>query len=95
MRRLDPQDAEGITRSIENSLAEALDSEQSRLLNEFSLDNQVGALTRLVCQVRSANQEFRGDIEQQLKNTLKEFSLDDNNSALSRLVKKVEQAKET
>lgn len=94
MRRLDPKDAEGITRSIENSVKEVLDLEQNRVLNEFSLDNEAGALTRLVYQVRSANQDFRGGIEQQIKNALKEFSLDDENSALSRLVKKIDQAKE-
>ncbi len=94
MRRLDPQDAEGIARSIENSVKEVFDLEQRRLLNEFSLDNESGAVARLIHQVRSTNHEFRGDIEQQLKIALKEFSLDDENSALSRLVKRVEKANE-
>ncbi len=93
MRRLNPEDAEGITRSIENSVKDVLDAEQGRILNEFSLDNDNGALSRVVAQLRSANHEFKGDIEEQIKRTLQEFSLDDENSALSRLVKKVDAAK--
>src|ERR1039458_2486257 len=38
MRRLDPQDAEGISRSIEKSVKDVLDAEQGRILDEFSLD---------------------------------------------------------
>jgi hypothetical protein len=94
MRRLNPEDAEGITRSIENSVKDVLDAEQRRVLNEFSLDNDNGALSRVVTQLRSANQEFKGDIQEQIKNTLQEFSLDNENSAISRLVKKVDAAKD-
>jgi len=94
MRRLNPQDAEGITRSIEQSVKNVLDTEQGRVLNEFSLDNDNGALSRVVTQLRTANQEFKGDIEEQIKRTLQEFSLDDDNSALSRLVKEVNAAKD-
>jgi len=94
MRCLDPADAAGITRSIENSVKNVLDTEQNRILNEFSLDNENGALTRVVAQLESANGKFTGDIAKQIKGAVREFSLDDENSALSRLVKKVEEAKD-
>jgi len=94
MRRLDPDDAESINRSIETSVREALNAEQNRILTEFSLDNENGALTRLVAQLRSVNSEFKGDIEQKIQQATREFSLDDENSALSRLVKRVEEAKD-
>jgi uncharacterized coiled-coil protein SlyX len=94
MRRLDPQDAAGIARSIETSVKEVLDSEQNRILGEFSLDNENGALTRVVAQLESTNGKFTGDIEKQIKAAVQEFSLDDETSALSRLVKKVEEAKD-
>jgi hypothetical protein len=94
MRRLDPQDAAGIARSIETSVKEVLDSEQNRILGEFSLDNESGALTRVVAQLESTNGKFQGNIEKQIKAAVREFSLDDENSALSRLVKKVEEAKD-
>jgi hypothetical protein len=94
MRRLDPQDAAGIARSIETSVKEVLDSEQNRILGEFSLDNESGALTRVVAQLGLTNDKLQGNIEKQIKAAVKEFSLDDENSALSRLVKKVEDAKD-
>jgi hypothetical protein len=94
MRRLDPQDAAGIARSIETSVKEVLDSEQNRILGEFSLDNESGALTRVVAQLEATNGKFKGDIERQIQAAVREFSLDDENSALSRLVKKVEEAKD-
>jgi hypothetical protein len=94
MRRLDPQDAESISRSIEKSVKDVLDAEQNRILSEFSLDNETGALTRMVTQLEATNGKFQGNIEKQLKAAVREFSLDDENSALSRLVKKVEEAKD-
>ncbi len=94
MRRLDPQDAAGIARSIETSVKEVLDSEQNRILGEFSLDNESGALTRVVAQLGLTNDKLQGNIEKQIKAAVREFSLDDENSALSRLVKKVEEAKD-
>jgi len=94
MRRLDPNDADSINRSIEKSVRQVLDAEQNRMLSEFSLDNENGALTRVVAQLESTNGKFRGDIDKQIKEAVREFSLDDENSALSRLVKKVEEAKD-
>lgn len=94
MRRLDPQDAAGIARSIETFVKEVLDSEQNRILGEFSLDNESGALTRVVAQLGLTNDKLQGNIEKQIKAAVREFSLDDENSALSRLVKKVEEAKD-
>jgi len=93
MRRLNPKDAESITKSIEASVKEVLAAEQSRILSEFSLDNAHGALTRLVQQLEEKNGELGGSIEKQIKQAVREFSLDDENSALSRLVRKVEDAK--
>ena len=94
MRRLDPQDAEGISRSIEKSVKDVLDAEQNRILREFSLDNEDGALTRVVAQLGVTNDKLKGDIEKQISHAIREFSLDDEDSALSRLVKKVEEAKD-
>jgi len=46
----------------------------------------------VVTQLAEKNDEFKENIEKQIKEAVKEFSLDDENSALSRLVKKVEDA---
>jgi hypothetical protein len=94
MRRLDPQDAESISRSIEKSVKDVLDVEQGRILDEFSLDNEGDALTRVGAQLEATNGRFQGDIEKQIGAAVREFSLDNESSALSRLVKKVEEAKD-
>ncbi len=92
MRRLDPEDAESVTKSIESSVKEVLEQEQKGILDEFSLDNPNGTLTRVIAKIEEKNGLFAGDIEKQIKGAVKEFSLDDEHSALSRLVKKVEDA---
>jgi hypothetical protein len=94
MRRLNPGDAASITHSIENSVNDVLDAERKRILSEFSLDNENGARTRVVSQLNAANEQFKGDVERQIREAVSEFSLDDEDSALSRLVKKVEEAKD-
>ena len=64
MRRLDPLDAEGISRSIEKSVKEVLDAEQNHILEEFSLDNESGALTRVVTQLEASCRERPGEATQ-------------------------------
>jgi hypothetical protein len=91
MRSLDPNDASGITQSIEKTVKEALDGEQKRVLDAFSLNNDQGVLTRVVAQLESTNGKLKGDIERQIQVAMQEFSLDDEKSALSRLVRKVEE----
>jgi len=93
MRRLDPEDAGSVTKSIEQTAKDVLETERIRMLTEFSLDNPTGALARIVAQIRATNEEFTGGLEGQVRRAVAEFSLDDENSALSRLVKKVEEAK--
>ena len=73
MRRLDPGDAYGISRSIETSVKEVLDSEQKRILAEFSLDNETGALARVVTQLEATNGRFEGNIQSQIKAAIREF----------------------
>ena len=58
------------------------------------MDNENGALTRVVTQLKAANELFKGDTWMQIQEAVREFSLDDETSTLSRLVTKVEQAKD-
>jgi citrate lyase gamma subunit len=105
MRRLDPQDAEGISRSIEKSVKDVLDAEQNRILREFSLDNEDGALTRVVAQLGVTNDKLKGDIEKQISHAIRDklnlvlvetrqsidnnLTLDNDKSALARLKKQL------
>jgi hypothetical protein len=62
---------------------DVLDAEQRRVLDEFSLDNKGGALTRVVTQLEATNGKFQGNIEKQINAAVRELSLDEENSALS------------
>ena len=66
MRRLDPGDAESITKSIEKSVQDTLDGQQELVLREFSLDNAAGALSRVVSQLEKSNGDLKGDIEKKI-----------------------------
>lgn len=92
MRRLDPDDAEGIISTLESATKDILDQQRAGILKEFSLDQEDSALNRLINEVHRRNSEFKNDIEGQIKTAVREFSLDDENSALSRLVRQVQDA---
>src|SRR6266516_757724 len=61
-----------------------------KVLNEFGLDNQNGALSRLLHELATHHGRMTGDLKESIATIVSEFSLDKENSALSRLVKRVE-----
>jgi hypothetical protein len=81
--------------SIRSAISEVVNAEQTRILSEFSLDNDEGALTRLVSELTEANGKLKTDLAAEIGQVVDEFSLDNQDSALSRLVKRVEVAEET
>ncbi len=95
MRLLNPEEANGLVSSVRSTISSVIDEEQKRILGEFSLDNDQGALKRLVNELTVANGKLRGDLADDIGNVVQEFSLDKADSALSRLVKRVEAAQET
>jgi hypothetical protein len=92
LRLLDPEEAHGLKARIESMLNGVLDDQRSRILREFSLDNEESALSRLLRKVTENNGKLGGDVRALVDELADEFSLDDPGSALSRLVKKVEDA---
>jgi hypothetical protein len=95
MRLLNPEEANGLVSSIRSTISSVIDEEQKRILGEFSLDNDQGALKRLVKELTEANGKLRDGLADDIGNVVQEFSLDKEDSALSRLVKRVEAAQET
>lgn len=95
MKLLNPEEANGLVSSIRSTVSSVIDDEQKRILGEFSLDNDQGALKRLVKELTEANGKLRTDLADEIGNVVQEFSLDKEDSALSRLVKRVEAAEET
>ena len=92
LRLLEPSESGGFLGAISTALDEALATQRTAILREFSLDDETSALSRLVRQVRDGHRELTEDIEGTIAKIVGEFSLDDEGSALSRLVERVERA---
>jgi hypothetical protein len=95
MKLLNPEESDGLVSSIRSTISAVVDEEQKYILGEFSLDNDQGALKRLVNELTQANGKLKTDLAAEIGNVVQEFSLDKEDSALSRLVKRVEVAEET
>ena len=83
MQILNPDANSGIINSLTKATEQTLSDQRKRILNEFSLDNPEGALSRLVKELKKNNDDIIG-----------EFSLDREDSALSRLIGQVERAQQ-
>jgi len=92
LRLLTPDESNVFVASIKASVDRLVTEQQTKLLAEFSLDNPVGALSRLVDEVSMQNGRLKVDLEGSVQNVVREFSLDSDDSALSRLMKRVETA---
>ena len=95
MKLLNPEESDGLVSSIRSTISAVVNEDQNRILDEFSLDNDKGALKRLVNELTQANGKLKTDLSTEIGNVVQEFSLDREDSALSRLVKRVEAAEET
>lgn len=91
-RLLSPDESDGLLGALRAAISAELKSQRESILNQFSLDNAEGALSRLVAQLTDHNGKLRGDLKSQIEGIVKEFSLDEEDSALSRLVRQVERA---
>jgi hypothetical protein len=95
MKLLNPEESDGLVSSIRSTISAVVDAEQEHILGEFSLDNEKGALKRLINELTQANGKLKTDLAAEIGSVVQEFSLDKEDSALSRLVKRVEVAEET
>ena len=89
---IDPTSDTGLVKGLGEVVNRTLAEERERILQEFSLDNAGGALSRLVNELTRKHGEVREAMEQKLDEVVEEFSLDNGDSALSRLVGRVEDA---
>ena len=95
MKLLNPKESDGLVSSIRSTISAVVDEQQEHILAEFSLDNNQGALKRLVNELTQANGKLKTDLAAEIGNVVQEFSLDKEDSALSRLVKRVETTQAT
>ena len=95
MKRLSPTESEGLIYALRSVVEEQLKTQRDRVLQEFSLDNEQGALSRLVTELTKNHGQLNKDLQAKINDITKEFSLDQDNSALSRLVRNVDTAQRT
>ena len=95
MKVLSPDAADGLLASLRVTVDGQLAQQRDQLLKQFSLDNDQGALSRLVAELRKNHGQLSDDLQNKIDTVVKEFSLDEENSALSRLVKNVDRAQRT
>ena len=92
MQMLDPDSSSGLITQISKTTEDTLNGQREKILNEFSLDNKEGALSRLVTELSNKHGEVGTALEKRIDAVTSEFSLDKEDSALSRLVGRVEGA---
>ena len=95
MKLLDPQQSEGLLAALRGTVETQLTNQRDHVLREFSLDNDQGALARLVKELNSKHGDLSKQLQTKIDDVVKEFSLDEENSALSRLVRNVDRAQRT
>ena len=89
LKQLDPEESHGLLGTLRETLDEQLRSQREQVLNQFSLDNKDGALSRFIAELTERQGELSEDLQTKIEGVVKQFSLDDENSALSRLVDNV------
>ncbi len=92
MRAIDPNAADGLIRQLDETTKTALVEQQKVILDEFSLDNGNGALSRMVSEIKERHGEVGESLENRIGEVMAEFSLDKEDSALSRMVNQVDTA---
>lgn len=93
-RLLSPNESEGLLAALRKCVNDELDGQRKTVLLEFSLDNQNGALSRLLAQLRDHSGKLESTVQAKIDCLLKQFSFDDEQSALSRMAKTVNKTSE-
>lgn len=95
MKMLSPDESRGVLAALRETLEQQLKVQRDHVLNQFSLDNREGALSRFIGELTDRQGKLSEKLEGRLDEVVKEFSLDEDDSALSRLVRNVERAQKT
>ena len=93
LRRLDLEASDGFLRRLIGDVELELTSQRERILAEFSLDKEDGALARLVRELDRRHGKLQEALDSRVSSLVSEFSLDREDSALSRLVGRIEQTR--
>jgi hypothetical protein len=92
MRVLSPDQSRGVLAAIREAVEQQLGVQRDQVLNQFSLDNKEGALTRFIAELSQQQHSLSGDLQVKIDRMVREFTLDEKDSALSKLVHRVDDA---
>jgi hypothetical protein len=95
LKALSPDQSQGLFAALRGTLEEQLQKQREQVLNQFSLDNKEGALSRFIGELTQRQGSLSEKLHDKINEVVKEFSLDEENSALTRLVRNVEGAQKT
>jgi len=85
MKKLSPEQKDGLIATLMQIVEDSLKSQSEQILGQFSLDNQDGALCRLVNQLTEKQNNLGSDLKAKINDVVKELSLDDEKSFFSRV----------
>jgi hypothetical protein len=92
LKVLDPSGENQLVQTMQRTLDSVIQSQNAAILQQFSLDNKAGALTRFLGELEAKHGNLNTALSKNMADVVAEFSLDRPDSALSRLVQRVETA---
>ena len=92
MRVLSPDQSRGVLAAIRDAVEQQLKAQREQVLNQFSLDNKEGALSRFITELSQQQTSLSGELHVKIDRVVREFTLDQEDSALSKLVHRVDDA---
>jgi len=91
---LAPGEGNQLVASIRAGVDNTLKAQSDTVLSQFSLDNENGALRRLLTELTARHGDLEKALAEQVEAVVDEFSLDNEDGALSRLVGQVHKAQQ-
>ena len=92
MRILDPKEPEGLITQFAQSTEKTLTGQQERILREFDLNNDEGALKRMVKELTEKHGNMGEAMDKRFGELMLEFTKDNEDGALSRLINEFQTA---
>jgi hypothetical protein len=92
MQLLSPGEANTFFSHLTTAANQAIEAQNNRILQQFSLDMPESALNRLVNELKSSNTNVGTNLQDHITKVMREFSLDEENSALNRMLKQIQDA---
>lgn len=91
---LSPGEGNQLVASMRTALDQSMQAQADAVLSQFSLDNEHGALRRLLAELAATHGDLQKAVADKVESVVGEFSLDRKDSALSRLVEQVREAQQ-